>query len=176
MFSLKIFNEKEVLMCLEKAGKRKGKQVKLGDVPSGSFVRWNNELLDFNIDNDHLDSFSVFSVYSILDGMRIGTGGSLKANADKIVTLVMDAKEVVRPKEESPIKTKATMTRDGLVHCQNYVFGNRGQHFVVSKDEFESRIKIDGREITSVEAGNCDCGLSLGECREYDGRTWKRKD
>jgi len=186
MFSLKVFNEKEVLACCRKAEKRKGKRVTLGEVPSGSLVRFfeirdGKEVTKYNLSivelkgEDGETNFSIFGAYDRLLGAMVvmGSGGELNDESKKIpVQLVMQPEEVVQPKTESSIKTSVMQTKDGLFHCQNFIFGNRGQHFVVNQSGFE-KISKDGREILDIDEGDCDCGLKAsGDIREYDGKTW----
>jgi hypothetical protein len=187
MFSLKVFNEKEVLACLRKAEKRKGKRTTLGDVPSGSLVRFferqnGEETLSHSVDiiefdvpfDDGKTHVSIYRAYDkLLGSMAMGSSAELEPNRNVPVQLVMRPDEIMQPKKESPIKMSVRKTEDGLFHCQNYIFGMRGQHFVLDQLGFE-KIKSDGREILDIDDGDCDCGLRVpGDTREYDGKTWR---
>jgi len=186
MFRLKVFNEKEVLACLKKAEKRKGKRMTLGDVPSGSLVRFfelrdGKETLCYSMsivefDNPLDDDKTHVSIYraydKLLGAMAVGSSGELEPNKNIPIQLLMGPEEIVQPKKDSTIKTSVKQTPDGLFHCQNYIFGLRGQHFVLDQSGLE-KIRIDGREILDENSGNCPCGLKTpGDTREYDGRLW----
>lgn len=58
---------------------------------------------------------------------------------------------------------------DGSIHIQNYIIGLGGQHHVHSGKSFESW-KRDSDEINWLPDGPCDCGLAVGDVREYDGK------
>lgn len=63
----------------------------------------------------------------------------------------------------------ATECPDGTIHVQNFVMGLKGQHHVHSKESFK---RWSQGKTVNVDKGECDCGLKLGDCREYDGNEW----
>ena len=65
-----------------------------------------------------------------------------------------------------------TKTPDGLIHVQNFIRGLRGQHHIHNEDSFKRWKKDIDPKYIHVSEGSCDCGLKLGQVREYDGHVW----
>ena len=164
----RLLNAREITACLQRLAKRKGKRVRLADVPSGALVRSDDgTLFHFTIDTsnagDRGPKYSAFPAWSHYFGrLCIGGGGQLVDVADREVTLVARPDEIVQPDIESPFHSIATETPDGLYHPQNYVGPIPGQHFVTNA------LPGDGRRMTTVQ-GDCDCGLMKGQVRSYTG-------
>lgn len=66
----------------------------------------------------------------------------------------------------------ATKTPDGKIHVQNAINGLLGQHHVHNAESFERWSKLIKPDNLHLEDGACDCGLEVGQVREYDGAVW----
>ena len=167
MYSTKVHNLAEVVACLEKLGRRKGKPTALAAVPSGSLIRWENGPTLLYYKRDDL-GWAIYPAWAyLLSQLCVGSGSRNPDAIDKPVRLIAGPDEIVQPDAESALLTQVTHTPDGLYHCQNYIYGLPGQHFVTAE--------VPDDRPTDVSEGTCDCGLELGQCREYDGRVWKKE-
>ena len=58
------------------------------------------------------------------------------------------------------------------VHIQNMVMNMAGEHHIHSwKGFFKWKRNID-RKFIHIKNGECDCGLKIGDVKEYDGKVW----
>lgn len=66
----------------------------------------------------------------------------------------------------------ATRTPDGKIHVQNAIMGMPGQHHVHNERSFKRWRRGIKPDALTIEEGTCDCGLDVGQVREYDGHVW----
>jgi hypothetical protein len=74
---------------------------------------------------------------------------------------------------------RAVIYPDGTVHVQNSVMGHLGQHHVHTLKGYKQWKKDTERECEETKAKKgekCDCGLKVGQTREYDGQTWDNEE
>lgn len=67
------------------------------------------------------------------------------------------------------------ITSNKEVHIQNMVMGYEGQHHIHTwKGLLKWKENID-KKFIHIEHGECDCGLKIGDVKEYSGEVWHNK-
>ena len=65
-----------------------------------------------------------------------------------------------------------TEAPNGTVHVQNVIGGLPGQHHVHTPASFKRWCETTHPKIAETAKGECGCGLTPGQVREYDGGVW----
>lgn len=95
------------------------------------------------------------------------------------VRLVAKSTEWVRPEYEPELTTHVRFNPDGTVCCQNFVHHHQGQHFRLTRADYDRLRRRDrlARKWERMEnPAQCPCALAVGQVREFDGRVWGNID
>lgn len=173
MYSVQIHNRQEMTMAIGKIGRRKGKLISSKALEDGDLfsVPDDSQLQLFSKRAD--GTICAYPAWSYLFGkMCIGYGGTLDDLQDIPVRLLAHKADYPQPIKDHEITTTVQPRADGSVCCQNFIYHHAGQHYRISRqqlDELKARMDRNWKE----SAEPCTCDLTIGQCREYDGRTHK---